>query len=84
MVNASGQGHSFSYYVLPGETRRSLSVVGVNDPNDKGEVRISFGQFFAAKTEELGRLGDGDENRPRVSVTDALLVLLFSSIPISV
>ena len=68
MVNVTGQCHSFSYYVLPGDARRSLSVVGVNDPNDKGEVRISFGEFFAAKTEELGRLGDGDENRPRVSV----------------
>jgi hypothetical protein len=62
MVDMDGQ--SFSYYVLPGETRRS--VVGINDPNDKGEVRISFGEFFAGRTEELGRLGDGNENRPRV------------------
>ena len=43
-------------------------MVGINDPNNKGEVRISFGEFFAARTEELGRLGDGNENRPRVSV----------------
>ena len=67
---ADADGQSFSYYVLPGETRRSLSVVGVNDPNDKGEVRISFGEFFAARTEELGTLGDGNENRPRVSVVE--------------
>ena len=69
----AGDTTMFSDYVLPDGSsrsgRRSLQVIGINDPNDKGEVRVSFGDFFGAKTEELGRLGDGDggENCPRVS-----------------
>lgn len=65
MVDVDGK--SFSYYILPGESSHRPSVIGVNDPNDKGEIRISFGEFFAAKTGELGRLSDGNEDRPRVS-----------------
>lgn len=60
-------GISFTSYILPNDHgRRSLSVVGINDPDNKGEVRISFGDFFAAKTEELGRLGEDNGNKPRV------------------
>lgn len=55
---------SFSYYIMPDDNRHV--VVGVNDPDDKGELRVSFGEFFAARTGELGRLSDGDVNRPRV------------------
>lgn len=51
-----------SQYVM----RRSLPVIGVNDPDNKGEVRISFGAFLAARSEELGDLSSKDPNRPRV------------------
>ena len=58
----------FSDYVLPGSFTKTgrQSVVGINDPDDKGEVRVSFGKFFAARTEELGSLNNQDKNRPRV------------------
>ena len=46
--------------------RRSLPVIGINDPDNKGEVRISFGAFLAAGSEELGDLSSKDPNRPRV------------------
>ena len=46
--------------------RRSLPVYGVNDPNDRGEVRISFGAFLAAGSEELGDLTSKDPDRARV------------------
>ncbi|XP_028392534.1 uncharacterized protein LOC114517088 [Dendronephthya gigantea] len=69
MIDVAGK--SFSYYILPGESsHRSPSIIGVNDPNDKGEVRISFGEFFAAKTGELGRLSDVNEDRPRPQFSD--------------
>ena len=71
MVDINGQ--SFSYYLLPEDTRRSLSKARVNNSNDKGDVGTSFGEFFATKTEELGRLGDGSDTRPRVSVAIHLL-----------
>ncbi|XP_046843293.1 uncharacterized protein LOC124437361 [Xenia sp. Carnegie-2017] len=70
-------GISFTSYILPNDHgRRSLSVVGINDPDNKGEVRISFGDFFAAKTEELGRLGEdnGNKPRPRFNETQSLAV----------
>ena len=41
--------------------------MGVNDPNDVGEVRISFGAFLAAGSEELGSLSRTSPDRPRVS-----------------
>lgn len=48
-------------------TRPSLlKVVGVNDPNDIGEVRISFGAFLAAGSGELGSLSRTSPERPRV------------------
>lgn len=48
-------------------TRPSLlKVVGVNDPENKGEVRISFGAFLAAGSEELGSLSRTSPGRPRV------------------
>ena len=43
-----------------------LRVVGINDPNDIGEVRISFGAFMAAGSEELGSLSRMSPDRPRV------------------
>ena len=59
----------FSDYVLPGSSSRTgrRSVIGINDPDNKGEVRVSFGKFFGTKTEELGSLNGEDKNRPRVS-----------------
>jgi hypothetical protein len=42
-------------------------IVAVNDPNDEGEVRISFGAFIAAGSEEMGTLHSSDPDRPRVS-----------------
>ncbi|XP_074619097.1 uncharacterized protein LOC141877946 isoform X2 [Acropora palmata] len=42
-----------------------LRVVGINDPNDIGEVRISFGAFMAAGSEELGSLSRMSPDRPR-------------------
>lgn len=49
-------------------TRPSLlKVVGINDPNDVGEVRISFGAFLAAGSAELGSLSRTSPDRPRVS-----------------
>jgi len=47
-----------------------LKVVGVNDPNDAGEVRISFGAFLAAGSAELGSLSRTTPNRPRVCEQD--------------
>ena len=52
-----------SHYI----TRPSLlKVVGINDPNDVGEVRISFGAFLAAGSGELGSLSRTSPDRPRV------------------
>ena len=68
----------FSDYVFPDgtrKTRRSLPVIAISDPNDKGELRVSIGDFFAAKTEELGKLGDRDENRPRVRIKSAHIMV---------
>lgn len=49
-------------------TRPSLlQVVGINDPNGLGEVRISFGEFLAAGSGELGSLSRTSPDRPRVS-----------------
>lgn len=49
-------------------TRPSLlQVVGINDPNGLGEVRISFGAFLAAGSGELGSLSRTSPDRPRVS-----------------
>ncbi|XP_068724654.1 centrosomal protein of 192 kDa-like isoform X2 [Montipora capricornis] len=42
-----------------------LRVVGINDPNNVGEVRISFGAFLAAGSEELGSLSRLSPDRPR-------------------
>jgi len=48
-------------------TRPSLlKVIGVNDPSDTGEVRISFGAFLAAGSGELGSLSRSSPDRPRV------------------
>lgn len=41
-------------------------MVGVNDPSDTGEVRISFGAFLAAGSGELGSLSRTSPDRPRV------------------
>ncbi|XP_078367466.1 uncharacterized protein LOC144651409 isoform X2 [Oculina patagonica] len=47
-------------------TRPSLlKVVGINDPSDTGEVRISFGAFLAAGSGELGSLSRTSPDRPR-------------------
>lgn len=49
-----------------------LKVVGINDPSDTGEVRISFGAFLAAGSGELGSLSRTSPDRPRVSQQMAL------------
>lgn len=49
--------------------RSSLAkIVAVNDPDDKGEVRISLGAFIATGSEELGSLQSTDPDRPRVRI----------------
>lgn len=56
-------------------TRPSLlKVVGVNDPSDIGEVRISFGAFLAAGSGELGSLSRTSPERPRVSQPNLLQI----------
>ena len=70
-------GHSWtipdeSQYVM----RRSLPVIGVNDPDDKGEVRISFGAFLGAGSEELGNLNSEDPNRPRVRNGFMIIIII--------
>ncbi|XP_032230140.2 uncharacterized protein LOC5505880 isoform X2 [Nematostella vectensis] len=42
-----------------------LRVMGINDPNGTGEVRISFGAVMTAGSEELGTLHNDDPQRPR-------------------
>lgn len=67
-------------------TRPSLlKVVGINDPNNLGEVRISFGAFLAAGSGELGSLTRTSPDRPRVSLKNifilGLAVALFDLYP---
>ena len=54
--------------------------MGINDPNDVGEVRISFGAFLAAGSEELGSLSRTSPDRPRVSEPNLVTVALSSVI----
>lgn len=50
-------------------------MVGINDPNDVGEVRISFGAFLAAGSAELGSLSRISPDRPRVSEQNSFVRL---------
>ncbi|XP_022796822.1 uncharacterized protein LOC111335223 isoform X4 [Stylophora pistillata] len=63
-------------------TRPSLlKVVGINDPNNLGEVRISFGAFLAAGSGELGSLTRTSPDRPRPHFGDDKPILTPSPQP---
>lgn len=66
-INDTAKLHDWTIPESQFITRPSLlKVVGVNDPNDIGEVRISFGAFLAAGSGELGSLSRTSPERPRV------------------